>query len=110
VGDEPLITAGKGTFVDDLVRRAGGASISSDETTEWPQYSAETVIARAPDVVVMPGPAHGVGAVPAALAETPAVRSDRIARVDGNLLFRPGPRLVDGLEQLARALHPEAFR
>lgn len=114
VGDEPLITTGQGTFVDDLIRRAGGASISGDERTEWPQYSAETVIARAPDVIVVPTSSHGIsgegGGVPAVLHETPAVRNDRIARIDGDLLMRPGPRLVDGLEALARALHPEAFR
>jgi iron complex transport system substrate-binding protein len=112
VGDEPLFTAGRGTFVDDLVRRAGGASISGDEATEWPQYSAETVIARAPEVIVVPLASHGVSeggeSLPVALRETPAARDGRIVRIDGDLLMRPGPRLVDGLEALARALHPEA--
>jgi iron complex transport system substrate-binding protein len=110
VGLAPLFTAGKGTFVDDLVRRAGGASITSDETTEWPQYSPEAVIARAPDVIVLPGASHGVDSVPPALAETPAARTGRVARVDGDLVMRPGPRLADGLERLAHELHPEAFR
>jgi iron complex transport system substrate-binding protein len=110
VGNPPLITTGHGTFVDDLIRRAGGASISADQATEWPQFSAETVIARAPDVIVLPTSSHGVGEVPAALAETPASRAGRVARVDADLLMRPGPRLVDGLERLARELHPEAYR
>lgn len=114
VGNEPLFTTGKGTFLDDLIRLAGGASITADETTEWPQYSAEAVIARAPDFMVVPSVTHGFAAqdsgVPASIAATPAVRNDRIIRIDGDLLMRPGPRLVDGLEQLARALHPEAFR
>jgi iron complex transport system substrate-binding protein len=110
VGEEPLITAGKGTFVDDLIRRAGGASITADETTEWPQFSAETVVARAPDVIVLPGSSHGVEGLPASIRETPAARSGRIVSIDGDLLMRPGPRLVDGLERLARELHPEAFR
>lgn len=113
VGDEPLFTAGKGTFVDDLVRRAGGVSISGDEATEWPQYSAEAVIARAPEVIVVPTLKHGIsnenGGVPTTIRETPAVRDDRIVRIEGDLLMRPGPRLVDGLEALARSLHPEAF-
>lgn len=114
VGNEPLFTTGKGTFLDDLIRLAGGASITADETTEWPQYSAEAVIARAPDVMLVPLVTHGFAArdsgIPASIAATPAVRNNRIVRIDGDLLMRPGPRLVDGLEQLARALHPEAFR
>jgi iron complex transport system substrate-binding protein len=114
VGNEPLFTTGKGTFLDDLIRLAGGASITADETTEWPQYSAEAVIARAPDVMVVPSVTHGFAAqdsgVPPSIAATPAVRNNRIIRIDGDLLMRPGPRLVDGLEQLAWALHPEAFR
>lgn len=114
VGNEPLFTTGKGTFLDDLIRLAGGVSITADETTEWPQYSAEAVIARAPDVMVVPSVTHGFAAqdsgVPPSIAATPAVRNNRIIRIDGDLLMRPGPRLVDGLEQLGRELHPEAFR
>jgi iron complex transport system substrate-binding protein len=114
VSDTPLITSGKGTFLDDLIRRAGGASISGDEPVEWPQYSAETVVARAPDVIVVPGFAHGVALeaddLPEALRATPAARSGRVVKIDGDLLMRPGPRLVDGLEALARDLHPEAVR
>lgn len=115
VGDRPLITAGRGTFVDDLVRRAGGVSISGDEASDWPQYSPEAVIARAPETIVLPTDSHGVAGEttdPEALAllrETPAVRAGHIVRIDGNLIMRPGPRLVDGLERLARALHSDAF-
>jgi iron complex transport system substrate-binding protein len=109
VGAEPLITTGHGTFVDDLIRQAGGVSISGEEASEWPQYSPEAVIARAPEVIVLPTFTHGVeSAVPAVLAETPAARTGRVVRVDADLVMRPGPRLVDGLEALARALHPEA--
>jgi len=114
VGNEPLFTSGKGTFLDDLIRLAGGASITADETTEWPQYSAEAVIAKAPDVILVPLVTHGFAAqdsgVPKSIAATPAVRNGRIVKIDGDLLMRPGPRLVDGLEQLAKALHPEAYR
>ena len=95
-----------------MIRRAGGVSISGDEQTEWPQFSPEAVIARAPDVLVVPTASHGIsetGGVPEALRETPAVRAGRIARIDADLLMRPGPRLVDGLEALAKALHAEAF-
>lgn len=113
VSPEPLITSGKGTFVDDAIRRAGGASISGDEATEWPQYSAETVIARAPEAIVVSTMTDVVpngNGVPDVLDQTPAVRNKRVVMVDADLLMRPGPRLVDGIETLARALHQEAFR
>lgn len=109
VGSPPLITTGRGTFLDDLIRQAGGASISADETAEWPQYSPEAVIGAAPEVIVLPTFSHGVeNEIPAALRETPAARNGRVVRVDADLVMRPGPRLVDGLEALARAMHPEA--
>jgi iron complex transport system substrate-binding protein len=46
----------------------------------------------------------------AALKTSPAVLNNRVYKINDDLLSRPGPRLVDGLEQLARALHPEAFK
>ena len=113
VGDRPLITTGGKTFINDLVERAGGRSISAEETSDWPQYSAETVVAKAPEVILVPGAAHGaagsIAELPEILKETPAAKSGRVVNVDGDLIMRPGPRLLDGLEQLARALHPEAF-
>jgi iron complex transport system substrate-binding protein len=109
VGSAPLITTGRGTFLDDLIRQAGGVSISADETAEWPQYSPEAVIGAAPEVIILPTFSHGVeNEIPAALRETPAARNGRVIRVDADLVMRPGPRLVDGLEALARAMHPEA--
>jgi iron complex transport system substrate-binding protein len=111
VGDRPLFTAGRGTFVNDLILRAGGRSISGDETADWPTYSPEAVIARAPDIIVIPVATHGIAAegmaLPEMLRETPAARAGRVVRIDADLLMRPGPRLVDGLEQLARLFHPE---
>jgi len=44
------------------------------------------------------------------MKNSPAVLNNRIYKIDENHLQRPGPRLVDGLEELARALHPEAFK
>ena len=109
VGSPPLITTGRGTFLDDLIRQAGGVSISANETAEWPQYSPEAVIGAAPEVIVLPTFSHGVeNELPGPLRQTPAARDGRVVRVDADLVMRPGPRLVDGLEALARAIHPEA--
>jgi iron complex transport system substrate-binding protein len=106
----PLITAGRDTFINDLIRIARGRSISGDETADYPQFSRETVIARAPEVIIAPT-SHGkefvrVEDLRQDFPTTPAVRSNRIITVNPDCVDRPGPRIVDGLEQLARGLHP----
>jgi iron complex transport system substrate-binding protein len=105
----PLITAGRNTFINDLINIAGGQSISGDETADYPQFSRETVVARAPEVIVAPS-SHGVELVKESdlrrdFATTPAVRSNRIVWVIPDLVDRPGPRIVEGLEELAKGLH-----
>lgn len=107
----PLITVGRGTFINNLLILAGGDSISSDAVNDYPQFSREAVIARAPEIIVAPD-AHGGSEITdaelrATFATTPAARTGRIVRLNPDLTSRPGPRLIDGLEQLAQALHPE---
>ena len=112
VSSEPLYTVGRESFVTDLIRRAGGRSVTAEVAGAWPRYSEESALAARPDVIVLPvGGAMGeANAEPsAALRNSPAVASGRVFRIYGDLLSRPGPRLVDGLEQMARALHPDAF-
>jgi iron complex transport system substrate-binding protein len=111
---EPLIVPGRDALVGELIALAGGDSITAAEPNDYPRFSIEAAVARAPDVILLAS--HGSGAGPVArekwerLTSLPAVRAGRIHSVNGNLLHRYGPRLVDGLEQLARAIHPEAFR
>ncbi len=106
----PLITAGPDTFIHNLITLAGGISIAGDAASDYPQFSRETVLTRAPEVIIAPA-LHGTSEIPdaalrAAFATTPAVRQQRIVRINPDLTSRPGPRLVDALEQLAEALHP----
>ena len=108
----PLITAGRKTFINDLINLAGGQSISGEESADYPQYSRETVLARAPEIIVAPA-SHGTELVREEdlrreFAVTPAIRLNRIVWVDPDLTDRPGPRIVDGLERLAHGLHPES--
>ncbi len=108
----PLITAGRNTFINDLITLAGGRSISGEETADYPQFSRETVIARAPEVIVVPA-SHGSALVSeeelrGAFAVTPAIRFNRIVQVNPDWVDRPGPRIVEGLEQLAQGIHPES--
>jgi iron complex transport system substrate-binding protein len=107
----PLITAGRNTFINDLIILAGGSSISGGETADYPQFSRETVVARRPEVIVAPS-SHGAELVKEAdlrrdFATTPAIRANRIVWLNPDLVDRPGPRIVEGLEKLAEGLHPQ---
>jgi iron complex transport system substrate-binding protein len=103
LGTEPLITVGGKTFFNDLVTQAGGLSISSDESSDYPQYSFETVVMRRPEIIFLQA---GDEKLPERLKQTPAALSGRFYRLNDDLLMRPGPRIVDGLEQLAEKIHP----
>jgi len=106
----PLITPGGHTFINDLLTLAGADSISASEAADYPQFSLESVVARAPEAIIVQD-SHGAGGPNDAelrriFAATPAIRNDRIVRVDPDLVTRPGPRIVEGLEMLANRLHP----
>lgn len=106
-----LHTAGPGSFVDDMIRRAGGQNVAADAAVQWPQLSQEVLIERNPEVIVL---SHD-GQTPEQVAARPgwrtlaAVQNRRIVAIDPDLTSRPGPRVVDGLEAMARALHPQRF-
>ncbi|MFQ5694545.1 MAG: ABC transporter substrate-binding protein, partial [Terriglobia bacterium] len=110
---EPLITAGSDTFLNDVLRRAGARSITARIPQSWPRLSVEEVIERNPDYLVLPD-AHDLRERLARLAAVPpwknlrAVEQQQIIWLNEGVL-RPGPRLVDAIEELARALHPDDF-
>jgi iron complex transport system substrate-binding protein len=113
VSGEPLYTIGRDSYLTDLVKRAGGVSVTSEVPTAFPRYSEEAALASRPDAIILPtGGSMGTAnsTVAAALKNSPAVINNRVYRINDDHLSRPGPRLVDGLEEMARALHPEGFR
>ena len=111
---EPVIVPGRDTLITDLIRMAGGASISGEERVPWPRLSLEQVVAKAPEVIITA--THNVVHVDDALRRwreqkilLPAFKAGRVYSIDGDLVHRPGPRIVDGLESLARVIHPGAI-
>lgn len=112
VSDEPLYTIGRDAFLTDLIRRAGGISVTADIPGAWPRYSAESALAARPEAIVLPtggSMGNANSNVAGALKRSPAVANNRVYKINDDHLSRPGPRSVDGLEELARALHPEVF-
>jgi iron complex transport system substrate-binding protein len=114
VSNEPLYTIGRDGYLTDLVRRAGGVSVTADVPGAFPRYSDEAALAGMPEAIILPTGSSAMGAanstVARALQNSPAVRNKKIYKVNDDHLSRPGPRLIEGLEEMARALHPEAFK
>jgi len=110
---EPLYTAGHDSFATDLMRRAGAISVTADVPGAWPKYSSESALAAKPNAIILPtGGSMGSGnsTVAEALRKSPAVLQGRVYKINDDHLVRPGPRAIDGLEEMARALHPDAFK
>lgn len=110
VSPSPLWTAGRRSWITDLIRRAGGKSVTGEVEGEWMRYSDEAALASRPEAIIMATSSDSKMEVAAALQKSPAVINKRVYGINGDYLSRPGPRLVEGLEQIARVLHPEAFK
>jgi iron complex transport system substrate-binding protein len=109
---DPLMTIGPDSFIADLVRRAGGRLLVEAAPLPYYRLGIETVLRRDPAVIVIPDEA-GESIVAAQRRywerwpDLAAVRNHRVHVVESDLMHRPGPRVVDGIEALARLLHPE---
>ena len=106
-------TTGPGTFIDTLITMAGGQNVAGDLEGAWVQVSSEELIARNPEVIILGDAIWGVTVE--SVAERPgwdamgAVTNGSVYPFNDDLASRPGPRLVDGLEELAKLIHPELF-
>ena len=111
---EPLYTIGPGTWQNELIEMAGGINIFADAKEAYPIVSAEAVIQRDPEIIVVSLGYMG-GVKKEDFQKRPgwsvisAVKNNRICEIDEDTVVRPGPRIVQGLEQLARFIHPEVF-
>ena len=110
-------TAGPGSFIDVLVQLAGGANVAARSNTAWPQFSLEELVRADPDLIILADPltlpipyALELAARRPGWSRLRAVRLGTITAIDASPISRPGPRIVEGLELLARLLHPDRFR
>jgi len=100
----PLWTAGGGTFMDDLVTRAGGVNIGQAVRGYGP-FSKEQVLANSPDVILGDPSVAPAFRADALLSHLAAVQHGHVYALPPDLTSRPGPRLADGLVLVAKALH-----
>jgi len=116
--EAPLFVAGPGNFIDEAIRLAGGVNIAADAGTTWPVgYSIEKIVAHDPEIIISGtgGPMGQRTRTLEMLRNDPvwknitAVKAGQVYWIDENLLVRPGPRLTEGLKELARCIHPRLF-
>ncbi|HTO12236.1 MAG TPA: cobalamin-binding protein [Candidatus Binatia bacterium] len=117
---EPLIVPGRASLLTELIEVAGGDSVTGQQEQAYVRFSVEAAVALGPQVIVLADHASASGGVSGAgrpepekwrrFTSVPAIRAGRLYSVDLSILHRYGPTVVDGLESLARLIHPEAFR
>lgn len=109
---KPIMTVNKNTFLHDLIQLAGGENMTQDEPITYPRISLEEVIRKKAEVIIISSMDRG-GQFEEAKREwerwptIPAVKNKRVHLVNSDLTDRPSPRIVEGLEMIARLLHPE---
>lgn len=112
VWDNPLMTAGPGSFIYDMIELCGTENIAYDVTESFAEFSLELLIERDPEFYLINSHAH----TPQEVKSRPgyeglqAVQNDKVFAIEDDLVTLPGPRIVDGLEEMARIIHPQLFK
>lgn len=113
LNSQPLITVGPGSFIDQLIRMAGGTNVAAKSATPYPRLSMEAVLQEDPEVLVFPvGKAEGISESEQQAwhqwSTMTAVKQGRLHQISADWLNRPGPRITRGLEALVEILHPDS--
>jgi iron complex transport system substrate-binding protein len=116
VGRAPFVAAGRGTYQDELIELAHGDNLGAAGGERWPNLGLEFIVARAPEVIIdasmgseEPTDRSTALAFWDAFPTIPAVRDHRLYGYRAYELLRPGPRVAQTLETVARFIHPERF-
>ena len=117
---DSLFSVGPNSYLDEMIRFAGGRNVAADAPIPWPELSMEKLITADPEIIIllsMEKSAHP-GAVDTVLAKyradrrwrgMAAVKNERVVVLADDELTLPGPRLINGLEAMAHAMHPRLF-
>ncbi|MCX6005544.1 MAG: cobalamin-binding protein [Chloroflexi bacterium] len=111
---DPLMAAGNGTLIDDMLRVSGGYNIAQD-IPGYGVISLETILARDPEVIIAPAsmgkpenPLWNYLNADPRLKQTSAIKNKCVYQMDGDIIYRFSPRAVQALEQLANFVYPGA--
>jgi iron complex transport system substrate-binding protein len=112
LGYDPLFTVGPGSFVQDAIQIARGENVTADAQQAYPQYSTEKLLQDDPEYYLA---GRSSGATVESIVSRPpysslqAVQQDKVFVINDDLVNRPGPRIVDGVREIAETIHPEVF-
>lgn len=113
VWSEPLMTAGPGSILDEMINLSNGENIAYDAESLYPEYSLELLIERNPEVYLTAD--DGFKTVEdiknrEGYENITAIKENNIYMLHPDIVSRTGPRIIEGLEMIAQAIHPEAFQ
>jgi iron complex transport system substrate-binding protein len=107
-------TSGPGTFMDMLISKAGGQNVGAALSSSWAQISVEELLVQNPEIILLGDAAYGMTPEQVAArigwGDIAAVKDNKIFTFNDDLVSLAGPRLVDGLETIAKMIHPELFK
>lgn len=109
-----IYTAASGTFIDEMLQVIGAENAAAEQSG-WVSYTEEDAILLAPDVIIttygyyVENPKDEVLSRPA-WKDVPAVQNERVYDVHSDKVTRPGPRLIEGVEDLAKSIYPEIYQ
>lgn len=101
---EPLFTIGRQSFLNEVLEKAGAVSVTADVETAFPKLSKERAVALDPEVIIL-SQSEDNRETNDAFRSSPAVKNGRVFSINADILSRPGPRLVDSMEQIAEKIH-----
>ncbi|MEA3470194.1 MAG: cobalamin-binding protein [Thermodesulfobacteriota bacterium] len=115
VGMDAMISAGRNTFLHEIISMAGGDNIAGDSVIRYPRFGIEEIIIKKPDFIIVSSMKKGDSLK--RVRETwerwdtiPAVKNNKIYIMDSDIITRPSPRIVYGLEEMFNIIHPEALQ
>lgn len=114
IGMSPIVSVGSDTFIHEMIEIAGGRNLAQGDIP-YPRFSKEQVISLKPDIIIICSMEQGYEfekekAEWKRWTQLPAVQNDRIFIVDSDIVNRPAPRLIVGLETLAKIIQPQMFK
>lgn len=104
ISREPLFTIGEESFLTEIIKRAGGESVTEKVATAYPKLSKETALALDPEALILSDSADN-REPNEVFRSSSAVKNKKVFRVDADIISRPAPRIIEALEQIARDLH-----
>ncbi len=109
ISREPLFSIGKTSFLNDVIKRAGGISVTDSINEPFPKLSKETALASNPEAIILSESPNNIEPNDV-FKDSNASKNKRIFKVNADIFSRPGPRLVEAIEIIAKNLHPESFQ